>query len=140
MNCATTCSTGPRRGSEESPCRRPAHRRATLREPFPEETDQVWTEAGFLPPAGCRRTVALLHRLAMDEEPAASLLSPDLIAAAAKLSEAGHGYRIIDRVQLRRTALEYGIDPACRSDTEVARAVTLAIIAEYGEKTSEELA
>jgi len=130
VNCTATCNTGL--------CRRPAHRKVSLREPFPEETDQVWTEAGFLPPAGCRRTVALLHRLAMDEEPVASLLSPDLIAAAVKSGEAGCEYRIFDPARLRLTALEYGIDPADKSSIEIARAVTLAIIADYGEKTPEE--
>lgn len=107
------------------------------KESFCEETDQVWTEAGFLPPADCRQAVALLHRLAMDEEPAAALVSSHLIAAATSGS-AGRGYRIFDPARLRRTALEYGISPAGRTDTAIARAVTRAIIAEYGDETAEE--
>lgn len=138
MNCTTTGSTGSRRGLSESPCRRSRHRRAFLREPLPEETNQVWTEAGFLPPAGCRRAVALLHRLAMNEESAASLLSPVLTATTAGFDNTGSGYQILDPAQLRRTAEDCGIDPAGRSDAEVARAVALAIIGEYGDGVSEE--
>ncbi|MDV2481420.1 hypothetical protein F8E02_05245 [Methanoculleus sp. Wushi-C6] len=140
MNCATTHSAGPCRGPGDTPSRRSAHRKASLREPFPEETDQVWIEAGFLPPADCRSAVALLHRLAMEEEPAASLLSPALVAAAMRSDEAGCGYRILDSKRLRRTAREYGIDPAGRDDAGIARAVTLAVIADYGETAPEERA
>jgi hypothetical protein len=75
VNCATTCNIGSRRGSEETRCRRPAHRKALYKELFFEETGQIWIEAGFLPPADYQRAVALLHRLAMDEEGTASLLS-----------------------------------------------------------------
>lgn len=132
MNSATTCSTGSRRCINELPCRHPGRCKASLRDPLPEETDQIWTEVGFLPPARCRRTVALLHRLAMDEEPAASLLSSVLVAV--EPGDVGCGYRIFDPARLRRTAEEYGINLAGRSDTEVAHTVTLAIIAEYGEE------
>ncbi|MCK9307922.1 MAG: hypothetical protein M0P17_10395 [Methanoculleus sp.] len=105
------------------------------KEPFLEETNQVWTEAGFLPPADCRRAVALLHRLAMDDEPVASLLSCVLTVA---VETSARGYRVINPPKLRCIAEEYGIEPADTSDDEVARAVTLAIIGEYGEKTPEE--
>ncbi len=127
MNCATTCSTGP--------CRRPAHSKISCKEPRFEETDQVWTEAGFLPPADYRRAVALLHRLAMDGETATSLLSSVLTVAA---ETSARGYRILDPAKLRRIAEEYGIEPAGRNDTEIAHAVTLAIIGEYGASTPEE--
>ncbi len=137
MNCATTCSTGSRRGSEETPCRRPAHRKALYNELFFEETGQVWTEAGFLPPADYRRAVALLHRLAMDEEATASMLS-SVLTVTARSGETGRGYRILDPAKLRRTAEEYGIEPAGRNDGEIAHAVTLAIIGEYGASTQEE--
>jgi hypothetical protein len=70
----------------------------------------------------------------MDEEPVAPLLSSALIAAA-KSGDTGRSYRIFDPARLRRTALEYGIDPAGGNCTEIARAVTRAIIAEYGEKS-----
>ena len=133
VNCATTCNAGSCRAPGESPHRLPAHRQISYREHIFEETDQVWTEAGFLPPADCRRAVALLHRLAMDEEPAAPLLSSALTSAV-KSGDRGRGYRVFDPTRLRRTALEYGIDPAGGNSTEVARAVTRAIIAEYGEK------
>ena len=76
MNCATTHNIGSSRGSKELSCWRPAHRKALYRELFFEETGQIWIEAGFLPPADYRRAVALLHRLAMDEEVTASLFSP----------------------------------------------------------------
>jgi len=105
------------------------------KEPLLEETDQVWTEAGFLPPADCRRAVALLHRLAMDDEPVASLLSCVLTVA---VETSARGYRVINPPKLRCIAGEYGIELAGTSDDEVARAVTLAIIGEYGEKTPEE--
>lgn len=137
MNCATTCNTGSCRGSKEPPCKRPIYRKSSRKEPYIEETDQVWIEAGFIPPLDCRRAVALLHRLAMDEDPAASLLS-SVLAVTTISSETGRGYRILDRAKLRRTADEYGIEPACRSDGETAHAVTMAIIGEYGEKTREE--
>ncbi|UYU17838.1 MULTISPECIES: hypothetical protein [Methanoculleus] len=136
MNCATTCNIGSRRGSEETRCRRPAHRKALYKELFFEETGQIWIEAGFLPPADYRRAVALLHRLAMDEEPTASLLS-SVLTITAKSGKEGRGYRILDPVKLRRTAEEYGIEPGNSSDGEIARAVTMAIIGEYGEKTQE---
>lgn len=74
----------------------------------------------------------------MNEEPAASLLSLVLTATTAGLDDMGNDYRILDPVQLRRTAEEYGIDPAGRSDAEVARAVALAIIGEYGDSAPEE--
>lgn len=137
MNCTTTRSTEPCRGSDEYPCRRPAHRQISYKEPFHEETDPVWTEAGFLPPADCRRAVALLHRLAMDDEPAASLLSC-VLAAAAKAGDTERSCRIFDPARLRRVAEEYGIELAGRSDDEVARAVTLAIIGEYEANMPEE--
>ncbi len=134
MNCATTCSTGP--------CRRPAHRKKPCKEPNFEETDQVWTEAGFLPPADYRRAVALLHRLAMGEETAAPLLSCVLTVAAETSGDPDRAreYRILDPAKLRRIAEEYGIEPAGRSEDEIAHAVTLAIIAEYGENMPEEYA
>ncbi|MDN7012151.1 hypothetical protein FGW20_03645 [Methanoculleus sp. FWC-SCC3] len=137
VNCATTCNIGSRRGSEETRCRRPAHRKALYKELFFEETGQIWIEAGFLPPADYRRAVALLHRLAMDEEGTASLLS-SVLTMTAKSAETGSGYRILDPVKLRRTAEDYGIEPAGRSDGEIAHAVTMAIIGEYGETAVEE--
>lgn len=140
MNHTTTYTTGSRRGPDDPVCRRPAGRNRSLQEPVFEETDQVWTEAGFLPPTDYRRFVALLHRLAMEEEATASLLSSVLTAAAAKSGDAGHGYRILDPVKLRRTAEEYGIGPTTGDEGRVAHAVTLAIIGEYGASTSEELA
>jgi len=136
VNCATTCNTGSCRGSKEPPCKRPIYRKSSHKEPYIEETDQVWIEAGFIPPLDCRRAVALLHRLAMDEDPAASLLS-SVLTMTAKSGEDGRGYRILDPVKLRRVAEDYGIEPACRSDGEIARAVTMAIIGEYGEKAQE---
>lgn len=111
--------------------------------PFSEETGQIWTEAGFLPPVSYRQAVALLHRLAMDEEPAASLLSYALTAAGETPGphQGTRGsYRVLDPGRLRRIAKEYGIDPADRDDNEIAHAVTLAIIGEYREKMREEYA
>ncbi|WP_292518681.1 hypothetical protein [Methanoculleus sp.] len=134
-----TCNTGFHRRSGGSSLKRPAHRKMSHTESFYEETDQVWTEAGFLPPADYRRAVALLHRLAMAEEPAASLVSC-VLTGAARTGDAGHNYRILDSIKLRRTAEEYGIDTTERDDCEIAHAVTTAIIAEYGEKTPEERA
>jgi len=107
------------------------------KEPFLEETNQIWIEVGFLPPVDCQRAVALLHRLAMDDEPVASLLSC-VLAIAAKSGETDRNYRILDTARLRRIAEEYGIEPAGRSDDEVARAVTLAIIGEYEANMPEE--
>lgn len=138
MNCTSTHSTGSRSGSDKSLRRKSVYHNKFCQEPQFEETDQVWTEAGFLPPTGCRRTVALLHRLAMNEEPVASLLSLVLTATAVGVDNMGNDYRIFDQTQLRRTAGEYGIDPAGRSDEEIARAVALAIISEYGESAPEE--
>jgi len=137
VNCATTCNIGARRGSEEPRCRRPAHRKALYKELFFEETGQIWIEAGFLPPADYRRAVALLHRLAMEEEPAASLLS-SVLTITVKSGESGRGYRILDPARLRGMANDYGIECGGRSDTEIAHAVTMAIIGEYGEKAAEE--
>ncbi|KAF5067492.1 hypothetical protein DSECCO2_253030 [anaerobic digester metagenome] len=136
MNCATTCNTGSCRCSKESTYKRQANRNIPRKVPHIEETDQVWIEAGFIPPADYRRAVALLHRLAMDEEPTASLLS-SVLTITAKSGKEGRGYRILDPVKLRRTAEEYGIEPGNSSDGEIARAVTMAIIGEYGEKTQE---
>jgi len=135
VNCATACNTGSRRSPDEPPCRGLAHCKTSCTEPHVEETDQVWIEAGFLPRACCRRAVALLHRLAMDEEPTASLLSCILAVAAETSGDPGRarGYNVLDPAQLRRTAEEYGIEPAGRNDDEIARAVTLAIIGEYGD-------
>jgi len=132
VNCTTTYTTGSRRGPDDLVCRRPASGNRSCKEPVFEETDQVWTEAGFLPPADYRRLVALLHRLAMEEEATASLLSSVLTAAAVKSGDAGRGYRILDPVKLRRTAEEYGIGTAAGDEIGIARAVTLAIIGEYG--------
>ncbi len=137
MNCATTHNIGSSRGSGEYPCRRPAHRKALYKELFLEETGQIWIEAGFLPPADYRRAVALLHRLAMDEEGTEFLFS-SILTVTARSGEKGRRYRILDPAKLRRTAEEYGIEPAGRNDGEIAHAVTVAIIAEYGEKTPEE--
>nr|WP_282570139.1 hypothetical protein [Methanoculleus sp. 7T] len=139
VNCATTCNTGHRRSPEEPPCRRPARHKKS----FSEETGEVWTEAGFLPPASYRQAVTLLHRLAMEEEPAASLLSNALTAAGETSGPhpgARGSYRILDSGRLRRIAEEYGIEPAGRDDDEIAHAVTLAIIGEYREKIPEERA
>ncbi len=119
MNCATTCNTGLNRGSREPPCRDPVHREVSCSEPHIEETDQVWFEAGFLPPEEHRLAVALLHHLAMDEDPA---------------TEFDRGYRIFDRSKLHRIASEYGIKQDGMSETAVAHAVTLAIINEYREE------
>ncbi len=135
MNCTSTHTTGPRRGSDEPLCRKSGHHNRYCREPRFEETDQVWAEAGFLPPAGYRQIVALLHRLAMDEEISTPQLSSALTAAA-KSGDAGHGYRILDPAKLRRTAIEYGIKPAGGDDAGIAHAVTLAIIGEYVEETA----
>ncbi len=137
MNCATTCNTGSCRGSRESPCKRPVYRNTSFQEPHTEETDQVWFEAGFIPPSDCRRAVARLHRLAMDEEPAASLLSL-VLTITARSGEGGRGYRILDPARLRGMANDYGIECGGRSDGEIAHAVTMAIIGEYGEKAAEE--
>jgi|GEM_PF-475267 len=137
VNCATTCNTGSCRGSRESPCRRPVYRKKSCKEPRIEETDQVWIEAGFIPPPDCRRAVALLHRLAMDEESAASLLSSVLMTMVTS-GEGGRGYRILDPVKLRGMANDYGIECSERSDGEIAHAVTMAIIGEYGETAVEE--
>lgn len=137
MNCATTCNTGSCRGSRESPCRRPVYRKISCKEQHIEETDQVWIEAGFVPPPDCRRAVALLHRLAMDEEPATSLLS-SVLTITVKSGEGGRGYRILDPARLRVMANDYGIEHGGRSDGEIAHEVTMAIIGEYGEKAAEE--
>jgi len=137
VNCATPCNIGSRRDSEELPCRRPAHHKAPYKELFFEETGQIWIEAGFLPPADYRQAVALLHRLAMDEEVTASLLS-SVLTVTARSGETEHGYRILDPEKLRRTAEEYGIEAAGRSDSEIAHAVTLTIISEYGGGIEEE--
>lgn len=137
MNCATSCNTGSCRGSRESPCRRPVYRKTSYKDPYTEETDQVWIEAGFIPPPDCRRAVALLHRLAMDEESAASLLS-SVLTVTVKPGEGGRGYRILDPARLRSMANDYGIECSGRSDGELAHAVTMAIIGEYGEKVAEE--
>jgi hypothetical protein len=137
VNCATTCNTGPRRRPDEPPCRRPARHK----KPFSEETGQIWTEAGFLPPARYRQAVALLHHLAMEEEPAASLLSYALTAAGETPvcdPKTRGSYRILDPGRLRRIAKEYGIDPADRDDDEIAHGVTFAIIGEYEEEMPEE--
>ncbi|PKL62863.1 MAG: hypothetical protein CVV31_04045 [Methanomicrobiales archaeon HGW-Methanomicrobiales-2] len=137
VNCTTTYTTGSRRGPDDPVCRRQAGRNSPCKEPVFEETDQVWTEAGFLPPEDYRRFVALLHRLAMEEEATASLLSSVLTATAAK-SGTGRGYRILDPVKLRRTAGEYGIGSAAGGETGIAHAVTLAIIGEYEANMPEE--
>lgn len=108
----------------------PIYRKISCRESHIEETDQVWAEAGFIPPSDCRRAVALLHRLAMKEEPAASLLS-SVLTVTSKFGEDGHGYRILDPKRLRGMAEDYGIEHGGRSDGEIAHAVTLAIIGEY---------
>lgn len=136
MNCATTCNTGSCRCSKESTYKRQANRNIPRKVPHIEETDQVWIEAGFIPPADCREAVALLHRLAMDEEPTASLLS-SVLTITITSGERDCDYRILDPAKLRRTAGEYGIEPAGRNDGEIAHAVTLAIIGEYGASIQE---
>jgi len=73
----------------------------------------------------------------MDEESAASLLSSVLMTMVTS-GEGGHGYRILNPARLRDMAKDYGIEPAGRSDGEIAHAVTIAIIGEYGEKAAEE--
>lgn len=133
MNCATTCNTGLNRGSREPPCRDPVHREVSCSEPHIEETDQVWFEAGFLPPEEHRLAVALLHHLAMDEDPATPLLS-SILSGMAGAPEFDRGYRIFDRSKLHRIASEYGIKQDGMSETAVANAVTLAIINEYREE------
>lgn len=139
MNYATTCNTGSHRGTRVSPCRTPVYHKTSCKESHIEETSQVWIEAGFIPPPDCRRAVALLHRLAMKEEPAASLLS-SVLTITAKSGEEGHGYRILDPVRLRSMAKDYGIEHGGRNDGEIAHAVTLAIIGEYGAGMTEERA
>lgn len=125
MNCATTCNIGSRRGSEETRCRRPAHRKALYKELFFEETGQVWIEAGFLPPADYRRAVALLHRLAMDEDPMRSRFFCDAVRTreSSQGPDRTRGYPTLDPGWLGRIALDYGIEPAGRGDDG------------YGEKT-----
>jgi Trp operon repressor len=123
VNTATTFNTGPPQG------RGPARPGMS----HPEETSQVWAEAGFLPPAGYRQVVALLHCLAMAEKPVTPLLSCALTAAERRRNaDRTQRYRIQDTERLRRIAKEYGIEPAGRGDEEIAHAVTLAIISEYG--------
>ncbi len=72
-----------------------------------------------------------MHRLAMDEEPATSLLS-SVLTITAKSEGDGRGYRILNPARLRGMARDYGIEHNGRSDGEIARAVTMAIIGEYG--------
>ncbi len=143
MNYATTCNTGSCGGTRVSPCRTPVHHKKSCKESHieetGEETGQVWTEAGFIPPPECRQAVALLHRLAMEDEPTASLFSP-ILTVTAKSGEDGHGYRVLDPERLRGMAEDYGIEHGGRSDGEVAHAVTMAIIAEYGAGIPEEYA
>ena len=139
MNYATTCNTGSCGGTEVSPCRTPVYHKTSCKESHIEETGQVWIEAGFNPPPDSRRAVALLHRLAMEEEPAASLFS-SILTVTAKSGENGRGYRILDPARLRGMAEDYGIEHGGRSDGEVAHAVTMAIIAEYGAGIPEEYA
>ena len=133
MNCATTCNTGLNRGSREPPCRHPVHREMSSSEPHIEETDQVWFEAGFLPPEEHRLAVAVLHHLALDEDPATPLLS-SILNRAAGATGFESGYWIFDPSKLHRIASEYGIEPDGMSETAVAHAVTLAIINEYREE------
>ncbi|MDI6866289.1 hypothetical protein [Methanoculleus sp.] len=133
MNCTTTCNSGLNRGSGEPPCRHPIHREISSSEPHIEETDQVWFEAGFLPPKEHRQAVALLHHLAMDEDPATPMLSSILSGMTGGL-EFDRGYRIFDRSKLYHIASEYGIEPDGMSETEVAHSVTMAIINEYREE------
>lgn len=137
MNCATTHNTRPLQGSRGSPRKRQISSNPLCNEPDLEETKQVWIEAGFIPPPDCRQAVALLHRLAMDEEPAASLLS-SVLTITAKSEGDGRGYRILDPARLRGMARDYRIEYNGRSDGEIARAVTMAIIGEYGVRMPEE--
>jgi len=137
VNCTETCITGSCRGPSRPLCRRPEQHTTLHMEPYLEETGQVWTEAGFLPPADYRRAVALLHRLAMDEEIVTSFLSDTIRATAAKQGSAGRGYRILDPVKLRRIAEDYGIEQTGGDDSRLAHAVTLAIIGEYRASTPE---
>lgn len=139
MNCATTCNTGSCRGFRGSPGGRSACHKTSRIEPHFEETGQIWTEAGFVPSQDCQRVVALLHRLAMDEDPTASLPS-SVLAIAVKPEEGGRDYRILDRAKLLDMANEYGIEHTGRSDNEIAHAVTMAIIGEYGTEMPEERA
>lgn len=128
MNTQKTTNSVPLR------TRSPAEHNTLL---FPEETGQVWAEAGFLPPAGYRQAVALLHRLAMAEEPMISLF----VCAALRSRELSRdqvqtrGYQVLNSRRLRRIAEDYGINPGGRGDEEVAHAVTLAIIGEYWNET-----
>jgi hypothetical protein len=140
VNSTTACNTGSCGGPDGPSCTVPAHKETSRNEPPVEETDQVWIEAGFLPPAGYRQAVALLHRLAMNGEPVAPLLSHALTAAPEILSGPEHdqNYRVLNPAKLRRTAEEFGIDLTDRNNTEIARAVTLAIIGEYGVKKPED--
>jgi hypothetical protein len=75
----------------------------------------------------------------MEDEPTASLFSP-ILTVTAKSGEDGHGYRVLDPERLRGMAEDYGIEHGGRSDGEVAHAVTMAIIAEYGAGIPEEYA
>lgn len=105
--------------------------------PFPEETDQIWTEAGFLPSAGCcQQTVAPLHRLAMADEPMVSRFLPAAVQPCEFSRDLGHtrGCQIPDPRRLRRITPDCGIEPAGRGNDEVAHAVALAIIDEYGDR------
>lgn len=138
MNCAIACNIGSQRSSGRPPSRGPDHQNMFYKEFLPDNTSQVWIEVGFLPPIEYQRAVALLHRLAMNGEAGASLIASILIAATAGSGRTTCSYRILDSARLRRTAREYGIDPAGRTDIELARAVTRAIIAEYGDGTAEE--
>ncbi|HQN91683.1 MAG TPA: hypothetical protein PK336_05400, partial [Methanoculleus sp.] len=77
--------------------------------------------------------VAVLHHLALDEDPATPLLS-SILSRAAGATGFESGYRIFDPSKLHRIASEYGIEPDGMSETAVAHAVTLAIINEYREE------
>ncbi|NLA99585.1 MAG: hypothetical protein GX837_01235 [Methanomicrobiales archaeon] len=137
VNCATTHNTRPTRGSRGSSRKRQIYSNPPCNEPDLEETRQVWIEAGFIPPPDCQQAVALLHRLAMDEEPATSLLS-SVLTITAKTEEDDRGYRILNPARLQGMARDYGIEYNGRSDGEIARAVTVAIIGEYGARMPEE--
>lgn len=129
MICAPACNAGPHRNPGEPPCRRPAHRRTSCKEPHPREAGQVRAGTGFLPPADYRRAVALLHRPAVGEEPAENLFSCPLTAAG-QSSEGGRRYRVPDPAMRRRFAGEYGTGPAGKNDAGIAHAAAPAIARE----------
>lgn len=121
--CAPACNAGPHRNPGEPPCRRPAHRRTSCKEPHPREAGQVRAGTGFLPPADYRRAVALLHRPA-GGKPAENPFSR--VLTAGQPDEGGRRYRVPDPAMRRRFAGEYGTGPAGKNDAGIAHAAAPA--------------